>query len=256
MSVDDPDSLESFIQRHGSSDLSGRVINPTGVDAIQTMIGDLFGSLDVSVSEAELDSQTDDMFLLVDGETVVASTPINTIRETLLMINTDLYRTGTQSLEDVTAPDVLLNLSDTVFQLVGYPQSNTEKLVLTLMARYIERQAWLHEGGVIRASFQRLSRLYNEKGTRRVYERLGELPELDVHAYGIPDLEPPEDLPVTIHGLDTEELRQSWFVIHHTDDGDSVGMLALERGPNEWDGYWTFDTDEIEALNRYIRRSF
>jgi hypothetical protein len=59
------------------------------------MVEDLFGSLDINVSEAELDSETDDMFLLVDGDTVVASTPINTIRETLLMINSDLYRTGT-----------------------------------------------------------------------------------------------------------------------------------------------------------------
>jgi hypothetical protein len=249
-------SLESFIQEHSPSKLSAQVVNPTQPDPIQKMAKELFGGMSVDVSEAKHSDEDDDMFVLLDDGTIVASTPMSRIRETLLMVNTDLYRTGHKSLEDVTVPEILRELSETVFSLAGYPESNTEKLVLTLMARYIEKQAWRHETGVIRASFQRLSRLYDEKGTRRVYERLGGLPELDVHAYGAPDQEPPADFPVNIHGINNEELRQSWFVVHSTNDGEDVGMLALEREPNEWDGFWTFDSNEIGALNEYIRHSF
>ena len=256
MNDGDASSLESFIQRHSSSELSGRVINSTQPDPIERMTKQLFGSMSVDVSKARQSSEVEDMFVLVDDGTVIASTPMRRIREALLMVNTDLYRTGLNPLEDVTVPEILKELSETIFELAGYPDSNTEKLVLTLMARYIEKQAWHHETGVIRASFQRLSRLYDEKGTRRVYERLGELPDLDVHAYGAPDRDPPEDFPVTIHGLRNDELRQSWFVVHRTNDGESVGMLARERSPNEWEGFWTFDTDETDALNEYIRRSF
>lgn len=249
-------SLDSFIQQYPSSDLSAQIVNLTQPDEVKKMASDLFEGMAIGVSEVQSNNEADDEFVLVDSGTVVASTSMSTIRDTLLMVNTDLYRTGTYSLEDVTIPQVLLNLSDTVFKLVGYPDSNTEKLVLALMSRYIERQAWLHETGVIRASFQHLSRLYNEKGTRRVYERLGALPELDVHAYGIPDQDQPPGLSMTVHGLRDEELRQSWFVVHHTDDGESVGMLALERGSNEWEGFWTFNNDDIDALNEYIKQSF
>jgi len=248
-------SFEFFIRKHSSSELSGQVVNPAQPDQIQTMTKKLFENMSVDVSEVQHSDEGDDLFVLIDDGTIVASTPMSRIRETLLMVNTDLYRTGCNSLENITVPEVLKELSGTIFRLVGYPASNTEKLVLTLMARYIEKRAWRHETGTIRASFQRLSRLYCEKGTRRVYERLGRLPDLDVHAYGAPDQDPPADFPVSIHGVNDEELRQSWFVVH-TGDGEDIGMLALEREPNEWEGFWTFDSDEINALNEYIKRSF
>lgn len=249
-------SLDAFVQEHRSSDLSAQVVNPTQPDQIQQMTKDLFGSMSIDVSEAQRNSRADDIFLLMDDGTVIASTPMSTLRDTLLMVNTDLHRTGTHSLEDITASDVLLELSDTVFELDGYPNSNTEKLVLALMSRYIERQAWRHKAGVVRASFQELSRLYSENGTRRVYERLGALPELDVHAYGAPDQEQPPELPVAIHGLYDEELLRSWFVVYRSEAGNSVALVALERGPNEWDGLWTFNSNKIEAINEYITQSF
>lgn len=118
-------SIRAFVQEHRSSDLSAQVVNPTQPDQIQQMTKDLFGSMSIDVSEAQRNSRADDIFLLMDDGTVIASTPMSTLRDTLLMVNTDLHRTGTHSLEDITASDVLLELSDTVFELDGYPNSNT-----------------------------------------------------------------------------------------------------------------------------------
>jgi hypothetical protein len=50
----------------------------------------------------------------------------------------------------------------------GSPASNSEKLPLIVISRYIEQLAWQHETGRLRSSFQRLSRLDDERGTRRV----------------------------------------------------------------------------------------
>jgi riboflavin biosynthesis pyrimidine reductase len=51
-------------------------------------------------------------------------------------------------------PDVLDGLTETPFTLRGYPESNSEKLLLILVSRQIERLAWEGGSGTLRSSFQ------------------------------------------------------------------------------------------------------
>ena len=228
------------------------------------MVEDLFGNLSTQVSEnTREEADTDLVVLLRDGE-VVESSSLSTLKDTLLLVNSDYYRTGKADLENLNVPDVILELSDTVFTLQGYPDSNIEKLVLTLISRYIEQRAWKHEVGSLCTSFQSLSLSYSERATREVYRQLGQIPDLTVDVYGAPDCEPPELPGVTVHETtddevhetSDDELEQYWFVVHRIESATSAALLAKQTGPTEWRGFWTFDTNTVRTLDRYIQRSF
>jgi len=120
---------------------------------------------------------------------VIARSTLDELLESVLLINSDLYKTGAIDLNEVTLPDVLSGLDEVPFRLRGYPHSNKEKLLLIVVSRVIERIAAEAGGGTLRASFQRLSRLQDERGTREVYETLGNS-GVDVHVYGVGDADP------------------------------------------------------------------
>lgn len=249
-----PNSLTGFIDRVGETSWSVQIINQTAAKPIGNMVDELFNGLEINTTEMDRSEAGDDILaLLHDGE-VVASSPLSRIRETLLVVNSDLYKTRGKEIQDINPPDIIMELSDTVFRLQGYPKSNTEKLVLTLVSRYIEHQAWTHESGTLQSSFQRLSRINDEQGTRNVYDRLGQVDSLDVHAYGAPDWDPPESIGVTVHGIDDEDIVRHWFVVYNGKETGSAALLAVKTGRSEWKGYWTYDTEEIRSISQYISR--
>lgn len=178
------------------------------------MFEELFDGLDIDVREiASTDTDDGLVVLFIHGE-LVATSPVGPIMETLLFVNSDLYTSGATEIQDIDPPDVIMELAETVFTLQGYPESNVEKLVLILVSRYIEHSAWIQQTGTLRTSFQRLSRLNDERGTREVYERLGQIQELDVHVYGIPDWDPPSSMGMSVHGIANEEITKYWFAVY------------------------------------------
>ena len=126
-----PIRWQVFSKQSDSAEWSLQIINRTGPEPIKRMVEDLFGNLSTQVSETTREeADTDLVVLLRDGE-VVGSSSLSTLRDTLLLVNSDYYRTGAADLGNLDVPDVILELSDTVFTLRGYPDSNNEKLVLT-----------------------------------------------------------------------------------------------------------------------------
>jgi len=251
-----PDSLSTFVDQKETSEWSVQLVNPTQPEPIRKMTDDLFGGLGMDIPETEIDGLQDDLILLIRDGNVIASSPLTNIETTLLTVNSDLYKTGARSLEEISIPDAVQQLSDTVFTLSGYPDSQVEKLVLTLVSRYIEQRAAYSRTGTLRTSFQRLSRLDDERGTREVYETLGDLPDLDTHVYGAPDWLPPSEMGLTVHEVRDDEIRSTWFVVHRTDTGTDRAMLALKDDPNTWRGYWTSNSTEIRSIDQYISRTF
>ncbi|KKF39992.1 hypothetical protein FK85_24210 [Halorubrum saccharovorum] len=214
--------------------------------------------------------ELENLALLVEDGEVVAGSTLGELGNAVLFVNSDLYVTGTRSLDDIDLPSVIGGLADTTFSLRGYPASNRQKLLLVTISRFIERAAWMADDGTLRSSFQRLSRLDDEVGTRRVYERVSEA-GVDTHLYGIPD-DLPRDLDAVIHAGDTRDFTDSWFVVYRPPGGpqsvdvDSgsdltrgieggVGLLAVEVEPRTWRGLWTFEPDRVQSMNRYIERN-
>jgi hypothetical protein len=240
------------------------VINRTAPRPFQRMLENAFDGQPVSVAERDIPERADDTVALVaereSEREVVATSPLDTLAETILLVNSDLYMSGAAGLEEFELPDVLEHLDEVPFRLRGYPESNTEKLLLIVISRYIERRAWQAGDGTLRTSFQRLSRMEDERGTRAVYETIGDS-EVQTHVYGLPDWQPPPELGAVSHGGHTEPFRRSWFVVY-TPPGDGsldldledphVALLALEVQPREWKGFWTFRTSLVERLDGYI----
>jgi hypothetical protein len=251
-----PDSLSTFVDRKEPSEWSVQLINRTDPEPIRNMVETLFGSLDMEMQEREIEGLADDLLLVIRDNEIVASSPVETIKNTLLMVNSDFYTTGTRPIDEIALPDAVQTLSDTVFTLRGFPESNTEKLILTLVSRHIEQRAANSQTGTLQVSFQRLSRLDDERGTREVYNTLGRLADLDTHVYGFPDWHPPSEMGLKVHPVRDDEIRTAWFVVHSTGTGTDRAMLAIKDGPNTWNGYWTSNTPEIQAIDEYISQAF
>ena len=208
--------------------------------------------------------------LLVEEGEVVAGSTLAELGEAVLFVNSDLYTTGSRGLSDIDLPAVITGLEDAQFTLRGYPESNRQKLLLITISRFIEHVAWSAGEGTLRSSFQRLSRLDDEAGTRAVYERVAEA-GVDAHLYGVPD-DLPRDLDAVVHGGDAPDFTDSWFVVFRPPDGPKalgdgsltdvergvrggVALLAIEREPRVWEGIWSFDPGRLSELNRYVERN-
>jgi hypothetical protein len=248
-------SLKQFVESTEGRDVSLIVVNREAPRPLRTMLEGLFEHQPVDVREASDPDEDDDVVHLVEDGEVRASSPLGELEEAILLVNSDLYITGARGLDEVGLPAVVEALEGVRFDLRGYPESHKEKLLLVLVSRYIERLSLEGDGGKHRASFQRLSRMDDERGTRTVYERLTAA-GTDVHVYGVPDWTPPPEFGLTMHGGWSEEFRTSWFVVHvpETDDGRHSALVAVETSPGSWDGVWTFDPDRVRSINAYVER--
>ncbi|MFY4815875.1 hypothetical protein ACOJIV_24780 [Haloarcula sp. AONF1] len=259
----------------GTTGLTARELATTGVVDGE---GEPVPALDVDVLRRHEDvpfdggdpDEIENLVLLLEGDEVVAGSTLGELGDAVLFVNSDLYITGSRSLSDVNLPSVISGLNDATFTLRGYPESNRQKLLLITISRFIERAAWTAGDGTLRSSFQRLSRIDDEVGTRAVYERIADT-GVDTHLYGVPD-DLPEDLDAVIHAGEAPDFTDSWFVVYRPPEGPhpaesdpesdlvrgiegGVGLLAIEAEPRVWRGLWTFDADRVSRVNRYIERN-
>jgi hypothetical protein len=245
------DSLRSFFDRIEAPERSLVLLNRSAPKQVEGLLDKL--PVDSESIETETDSD-DDTILLVEDDEVIVRSALDELLESILLVNSDLYKTGTRDLEDTSLPAVLEQLDEIPFRVRGYPKSNKEKLLLITVSRVIERIAWRQDGGTLRSSFQRLSRLDDELGTRDVYRTVGET-ETAVHVYGVGD-HIPDDLPVTVHTGTSFAYRKSWFVVftppESADDAEHAALVALEDDKNVWDGFWTFRPELVRDIDRYI----
>jgi len=249
------DSLRSFFDEIEAPDRHLVVLNQDSPYPIRNLLDSMLDGQPVAITDVDTGDEATDTVALVEGEEILARSTLDTLMESVLLINSDLYRTGTIDLGDVVLPDVLKGLDEVPFRLRGYPESNKEKLLLIIISRVIERIAAETGGGTLRSSFQRLSRLDDEQGTYDVYDTLSNS-GVDVHLYGVGDANPAESLPATVHTGTSYPYRRSWFVVFRPpaggDTADHAALLALEDEPNVWDGFWTFRADLVDRIEGYI----
>jgi DICT domain-containing protein len=124
-------------------------------------------------------------------------------------------------------------------------------------SREIEDRAWRVGEGSLYAGFQTLSTL---QGELDLYERLGDS-AVDVHAYAVPDTDPPAHSTFRLHLDRSEEIARSWFVVF--DDGASddatsqkCALLAEEREPREFYGFWTYDPSTVDYIVDHLETRY
>lgn len=261
--ADIPASLSGFINEVDPAEKSLLLLNRTEPKPFLDILTEAFENQSVTVSERQLSEEVDNLVCLIaDGE-VIATTPLSELAEAFLLINADRYRTGTEQTDIGTFPAVLTGLDDVEFTVSGFPASNKEKLLLIIISRFIEHQALTNGSGELHSTFQRLSRLDDEYGTRKMYQWLGES-DVDTHVYGVND-DPAVvgDLGLTIHDGTSEEYRRSWVVVFTPDrdvapgaESDHIALVAVEMGPNVWRSVWTHDIERVERVEEYVRQRF
>jgi hypothetical protein len=248
-----PSSLEGFVDEAGRLDLSLVVLNRSAPAEMTALLDRAFASQSVDVADLSLPGGPDDVVCLVEDGRVAETTPLSRLAETFLLVDADRYRTAA---ERRPLPAVLTGLDGAAFEVRGFPASNKEKLLLVVVSRFVEWRALDAGAGELHATFQRLSRLDDEHGTRRVYGWLA-TSGVDTHVYGVRD-DPTAaaDLDVTVHAGDHAEYRDSWVVLFAPPDGPGAALVAVETGPNRWRGTWSEDADTVARVRAYLDRRF
>jgi DICT domain-containing protein len=192
------------------------------------------------------------MILHDEQQPAIATSPLQDVERSLLMVNSDLYVTGTRSLSEVHTPEVVVNLDEVTFSVAG-----KRKFLLIHISRHVEAMAHETAGGVLHTGFQKLSRITDERGTAEAYRQIVDR-GVDVHVYGSGDWGAPTDLDVTVHAHETGEITDSWFVVYDGDGDDDrkAALVAVETGDNEYRGFWTFETDLVDDVIAYIDRTY
>ncbi|NHX36410.1 MULTISPECIES: DICT sensory domain-containing protein [Halolamina] len=255
-------SLRRFVEDHEGVQRGLVLANRSQPEQLRSMLAGVFTEQPVTVDEADVEGVTEDTVLLLDesGE-VLAESPLDAVSSSLLFTNSDAFVTGSTTLEETSIPAVVEGLEGVNFRIRGYPQSHKEKLLLIAVSRHIERAAWQQDAGTHRASFQRLSRIVDEQGTHRVYEKLG-ASDVETHVYGVDDggTDWATELGVSVHAGDSADYRDSWFVIHRPPEAagpaapDPYALLAVQDETGVWDGFFTTDPDEALPVDDYVRR--
>jgi len=249
------ESFASFVDDVDANPATLLLLNRTEPVPLLSLLERAFERQPVHVVEREVPGPVEDLVVLVDETGVVASSPLQGVAESFLLINADRFRTGANDLEAGAVPAVLRELTDIAFELRGYPESSKEKLLLILMSRYVEAAALRTGEGELHVGFQRLSRLDDEYGTRTVYERLGES-AIETHVYGVGSETTTVPAGVVAHEGDDENYRRSWFVVFEPPDGDAaVALVAWAIGENRWRGTWTFDDGSARAVGEFVRET-
>jgi hypothetical protein len=256
-----PDTVAGLIDEAPTSEKTLLVVNRTGPAQLQDLLDRAFRNQSITVADRQLPKGPENLVCLVHDGEVTATTPFAELEEAFLLVNADRYRTGTRQLTSGSFPDVLTGLDEVEFTLRGFPASNKEKLLLVLISRFIEARALERGAGEFHSTFQRLSRLDDEYGTRAVYEWLAES-AVDTHIYGVPD-DPTaaEATGVTVHAGTSGEYRHSWVVVYTPpEDGASEAtgghsaLVAVETGPNVWRSTWTYDPGRVTRIQSYVRQ--
>ena len=251
-----PATLSGFIDEVDVSEKTLLLVNRTEPKPFVDLLSEAFDEQSVTVAEKQIPEGTEDLVCLVDGGEVVATTPLSELAEAFLLVNVDRYRTGTRQSDLGRFPEVLTGLDGVEFVVRGFPRSEREKLLLVVISRFIEHRALTNGTGELHSTFQRLSRLDDEYGTRKIYERLAKS-GVDTHVYGVrDDPQAVADLDVTVHEGESEEYRRSWVVVFTpgNDASDQVALVAVEIDRNVWRSVWTYDADRTERIGSYVRK--
>ena len=221
-------------------------------DAVISELHDRFADRNVTVtSESTPSGKPGEFVTLSENGEVLTATSLSDLKQ--MLAETD----AAIGLSDSPYRPILDHMDDTMFTSWSIEQ-------MVRASREIEDRAWRVGEGTVHAGFQYLSTL---RGELPVYERLASK-DLDIHAYGAPDEDPPDNEGITLHIERASEIEESWFVVF--DGGESAAgrgdtedaadskcaLLAEERDPREFYGFWTYDPDTVDWILDYLESTY
>jgi len=124
---------------------------------------------------------------------------------------------------------------------------------MTVISRTIERAAWEAGAGELHTGLQDLSNLEDQW---KLYSTFAEC-DVETHVYGRSDVTLPESELVS-HPSHSAEIRRSWFVLYRPEDDDHLPrvLLAEERNPNQYVGFWTSERRLVDLVYARLRHAY
>ncbi len=236
-----------------------------------TWLAEWFDSRHVTVEYEYVPARESDPFLVVsEGDDFLGSVDFGAVEA---MLRPTVADPGSEAFNEAVYRTFLSLLPDTLF-------SSFDRRQMLAAAREIEDRAVRVGRGTLFAGFQSRDAFRRQ---RRVYEQLVRETDLDVHVYGAAEWTPPPlsgvryyggtpdddaadgDAAVTADadipepgGRAADELGRFWFVAF--DGGDEVfqscALIAEERRPDSFYGFWTYDPALVGRLVDYLRRAY
>jgi hypothetical protein len=208
-------------------------------DSVVSQLREYFADRNVSVVGESTESGRPGQFVTLSGDgEVLTATSIDAL-EPLLDGDAVL------GLDERPYSSLLAHLDETMF-------TSWDTTQMVAASREIEDRAFRVDSGTLHAGFQYTSTLANELP---VYERLGET-AVDVHAYALPDTDLRSE-GFTLHAERAEEIEQSWFVVFDGGTTDAhCALLAEERAPRAFYGFWTYDESTVDWLVEYLETTY
>lgn len=122
-------------------------------------------------------------------------------------------------------------------------------------SREIEDRAWRVGRGTLHAGFQRVSTFLPQFGP---YTALGERGSLTAHVYASPDRSVPPQDAFVVHLEESEEIERFWFLAYDGGglDENKCALLAEEREPNSFYGFWTYDPDTVDYMIDHLSSTY
>ena len=226
----------------GVEDHQKRLIVFNADDAVVSDLREQFSDKNVTLTaEATVSGRPGEFVTLSDDDGVIAAASLDQFQQSLDRTSAPI------GIEESPYRPILDELDETMFTSWSIGQ-------LTAASREIEDRAFRVGGGSLHAGFQFVSTL---SGELERYEQLGAA-GLDVHAYATPDEEAPDHGDFTLHIERAMEIEESWFVVFDGDgdDDQKCALLAEERAPREFYGFWTYDPGTVDWILEYLRSTY
>jgi len=216
------------------------VFNPEA--GVATALREHFADRNLTIERADPTAGPKNYAVLSCGDQFLAAIDVSDV----LAERTDVTPDFTRETYEV----VLDELDETMF--TSY---DTERMVAA--SKEIEDRAWRGSAGELHAGFQTCGRFASQAES---YDHLARRGSLSVYVYAHPqgseDFDPPAG--PTLHQSTATEIRDTWFVAYDGGGVDAAkcALLAEERLPGSFYGFWTYDPETVDDIIGHLRNTY
>lgn len=210
-------------------------------------IVDQFATKNVSVTHSPLPSDADDGFVIIrDAEdNFLGSLGLETFDA---MLSPEIKPPWVLAESDVAYDEIFDFLDNTVFS-----SYNRQQMLAT--AREIEERVWRIGTGRLYTGFQDGEALQAQSD---VYELLAAREDLSIQLYVSDEWDVDVSEQLSVHAASADEIGSFWFVIFDGGGSDlnKCGLIAEERHPGQYWGFWTYDPEVVTDLITYLEAQY
>ena len=234
-------SLADVIERVEGNEKTLVVFNPPAGSTLVSDLRDYFATQNVTVTGRQTASgEPEGVVVLRLDDEVLAAVPTEQLEE---LIDGGALRHPGVGIDDTPYHEILTHLKETTF-------TSYSKARMIEISHEIEDRALRVDAGRLYTGFQYASKLDDQHDR---YRRLGTT-GVDIHTFTAPDGTPIEIDGITHHSVDNTEIARSWFVVFDGggDNAYKTALLATERAPNQFYGFWSDDPGIVDRIGTYL----